>query len=64
VFADIAKPWKALDGAVRVPLQVDVGAGLRLAVPGGRGVLRVDAATGLRDGKFAVSAGWQAPWPH
>ena len=36
---------------------VDVGAGLRLAIPGA-GVLRADLARGLRDGEMAVSFGW------
>ena len=37
---------------------VDVGAGVRLAGWGG-GVLRLDVATGLRDGHTRVSAGFQ-----
>jgi hypothetical protein len=37
---------------------VDAGAGLRLAIPGA-GLLRTDFAVGVRDGKWAVSVGWQ-----
>jgi len=36
---------------------VDVGVGVRLAVPGA-GVIRADIARGLRDGEVAVSVGW------
>lgn len=36
---------------------VDVGAGLRLAIPGA-GVIRADVARGLRDGHMALSVGW------
>jgi hypothetical protein len=36
---------------------LDVGAGLRVAIPGA-GVIRADLARGLRDGQMALSAGW------
>jgi hypothetical protein len=36
----------------------DVGAGLRIALPSGAGVLRADVAHGLRDGANAVSLAW------
>jgi hypothetical protein len=42
---------------------VDVGGGLRLRLPGNLATLRVDAATGLREGGFTLSAGWLLPWP-
>jgi len=41
---------------------IDAGVGLRLRVPGASGVLRVDAARGLRDRAAALSIAWQAPW--
>ena len=41
---------------------VDAGAGLRVKLPGAPGVLRLDAAHGLRDGAAALSIAWQAPW--
>jgi hypothetical protein len=56
VFVDVAR-------ATRVPVfgddrtHVDVGAGVRIAVPGA-GVLRVDLARGFRDGTSAFSIGW------
>jgi hypothetical protein len=40
------------------PLQVDVGAGLRIKIPGTPGVLRADFAHGLRDGANALTFGW------
>lgn len=57
VFADIANASHSLD-AIGTPLQVDVGAGLRLKIPAVNRVLRVDFAHGLRDGANAVTAGW------
>lgn len=60
-FLDVARAWKgeAADGR----LLADAGAGLRVALPGVAGRLRLDAATGLADGAEALSVGWQAPWP-
>jgi len=37
---------------------VDAGAGIRLSLPG-VGVLRLDLAHGLRDGRNALSIAWQ-----
>jgi hypothetical protein len=42
---------------------VDVGGGLRLGLPGSLPALRLDAATGLKDGGLTLSAGWQLAWP-
>jgi hypothetical protein len=42
--------------------QVDAGFGVRLQVPGDS-ALRLDVARGLVDGRMALSAGWQHPWP-
>ena len=56
-FADIANASHSLD-AIATPLQVDVGAGLRLKIHAVNRVLRVDVAHGLRDGANAVTAGW------
>ena len=56
-FADIANASHSLD-TIATPLQVDVGAGLRLKIPAVNRVLRVDFAHGLRDGANAVTAGW------
>ena len=56
VFIDVARAWRTTDG-FDTRAHADVGAGVRMNVPGG-GALRVDVARGLRDGKMAVSAGW------
>lgn len=42
--------------------QTDVGAGVRVALPGAAGTLRVDLARGLADGQMTVSAGWITAW--
>jgi hypothetical protein len=55
LFVDIARAYRGLDPRTRC--QVDVGGGFRLAVPGS-GVLRIDVAHGLGDGRTAVSMGW------
>jgi hypothetical protein len=39
--------------------QFDIGAGLRVKLPGASGALRVDVAHGLRDGADALTLGWQ-----
>lgn len=49
--------------ATRAALQIDVGAGLRVRLPGTQGALRLDAARGLRDGRTALSIAWQTAWP-
>ena len=56
VFLDAARAFRGLDGGDQ-PWQFDAGAGIRLAVPGS-GVLRIDVAHGLRDGRNALSVGW------
>lgn len=56
-FADVARASRqaAVD---RAPAQVDLGAGLRIKIPGTPGVLRADVAHGLRDGANALTFGW------
>jgi hypothetical protein len=63
VFVDAARAWRPIGDGGPSPLHADVGAGVRLALPGGGGTARVDVARGLRDGRVVLSAGWQAPWP-
>jgi hypothetical protein len=73
VFGDLARPWHTLESGsgpaeaghdVRGPrTHIDVGIGLRLQMPGQAQTLRIDVAHGLRDGRRAISAGWQLPWP-
>lgn len=59
-FLDVARAWRRPDGADRGPLDVDLGAGVRLRLPGVDAALRVDVGRGLRDGRTVVTAGWQA----
>jgi hypothetical protein len=56
-FADVARASRQADAGV-TPIRVDVGAGLRIRIPGTPGVLRADVAHGLRDGANAVTFGW------
>jgi hypothetical protein len=56
-FADLARASRSING-VRGVAQVDVGGGLRMRVPGSDGVLRVDVAHGMRDGRNALTFGW------
>jgi hypothetical protein len=62
-FADIAKAWHRAGGGTSPSWHADVGAGIRVALPGNGGTARVDVARGLRDRRVVLSAGWQAPWP-
>ena len=56
LFLDVARAYHALDPQSE-RWQTDVGAGLRIAIPGS-GVLRIDVAQGLVDGKTVFSLGW------
>ncbi len=60
-FVDAARRGATRDGAP-APALVDVGVGLRLDVAGTPHVLRLDVGQGVRDGRIALSAGWQATW--
>jgi hypothetical protein len=62
-FADWAKGWDGLLDKPDVPWELDLGAGLRLKLPGQSGSVRVDVAAGVNGG-FAVSAAWQMRWPN
>jgi predicted double-glycine peptidase len=62
-FGDAVKAWSRLGADARASWQTDVGAGLRLTLPGNAGTMRADIARGLRDRRLVVSAGWLAPWP-
>jgi hypothetical protein len=62
LFADSAHAWHRVDGT-QSTWPVDVGAGVRWGVPGLGSEVRLDLARGLRDGGWAISIGWQAPWP-
>ena len=56
-FADLARASRQADGT-STPVQVDLGAGLRIKIPGTPGVLRADIAHGIRDGANALTFGW------
>lgn len=56
IFVDIARAYRALDSQTE-RWQADLGAGLRFSIPGA-GVLRIDVAHGLADGRTALSVGW------
>jgi hypothetical protein len=61
-FLDVASVRRSAV-SVAVPFHADAGVGLRASLPGTPGVLRADVARGLRDGRMAFSAAWQAsPW--
>ena len=57
-FVDVARTARRAAGDAS-PTNVDVGAGLRLRIPGTVGVLRADVAHGVRDGANAFTFGWQ-----
>ena len=57
-FVDVARAARRAAGDAS-PTHVDVGAGLRLRIPGTVGVLRADVAHGVRDGANAFTFGWQ-----
>jgi hypothetical protein len=59
-FVDVARATDGLDAMPR--LEVDAGVGIRVAIPGAAGVMRVDVARGLRDGGTVLSAGWDVRW--
>jgi hypothetical protein len=56
VFVDAARAFRTLNPADGAS-QFDAGVGVRMAIPGS-GVLRIDVAHGLRDGRNALSVGW------
>ena len=56
-FTDAARASRQ-ETSGRTPVHVDVGAGLRIKIPGTPGVLRADIAHGLRDGANALTFGW------
>lgn len=61
-FVDTARAWKRRAGRASA-WHVDIGLGARLAIPGGSGTLRLDAARGLADGEIAFTVAWEQPWP-
>lgn len=59
-FIDVARIARRHTGASLT--DIDVGAGIRIAMAPMSGVFRVDAARGLRDGRRVVSVLWTADW--
>jgi len=57
-FVDVAHTTRTL-GVSDPPLQTDIGMGVRVRLPGRDGALRVDYGHGIRDGRNAVTIGWQ-----
>ena len=57
-FVDIARAARR-EGGDMSPAHVDLGAGLRLRIPGLTGALRIDGAHGFRDDAHALTFGWQ-----
>jgi hypothetical protein len=55
-FVDLARAENGF-GGFSTPAQVDVGAGVRVSMPG-LGVMRIDVGYGLRDGRTAISVGF------
>jgi len=58
-FVDVAGASRRIADAAGDRLQVDVGGGLRVKVPGQEGALRIDVGRGIRDGAHALTFGWQ-----
>lgn len=56
-FVDVARAWNGL-ATTDSRTQVDVGAGVRVSLAM-LGTLRVDVGHGLRDGRNAISVGWE-----
>jgi outer membrane translocation and assembly module TamA len=61
MFIDTARAWRSLSGDER--LHVDIGFGVRLRGPAEAGAIAVDVARGLRDGRAALTVGWEQSWP-
>jgi hypothetical protein len=56
-FIDLARASRQVVPGLSI-WQADVGAGLRVRLPGSTRTLRVDGAYGLRDGASAIGIGW------
>jgi hypothetical protein len=63
VFVDVARASRGFEvnQIQDVPTYVDIGAGVRIAVPGS-GIMRIDVAHGVRGGGTVLSAGWDVRW--
>lgn len=63
VFVDAARVLAPLPSDSSRPTLVDVGAGLRIRIPGRRAALRADVATPWGGVRPRLSVGWQQQWP-
>ncbi len=61
-FVDVARAFERVRAPGGGPWLADVGAGVRLRLPGA-GRLRLDVATPVTEERLTVSVGWQPPWP-
>jgi hypothetical protein len=55
-FVDVVRATQRVDNGIA--FQADIGAGLRLRIPGAGKVLRVDVGRGLKDGNTALTVGF------
>jgi hypothetical protein len=63
LFVDSARVLDTLPGVSSRPTFVDVGAGLRVHIPGRHSTLRADVATPWGSLRPRLSVGWQTQWP-
>ncbi len=64
LFVDSARVLVPLPGVSSRPTFVDLGAGLRVHIPGRHSTLRADVATQLGSARPRLSVGWQTQWPN
>ncbi len=64
LFVDSARVLVPLAGSTPGPGFVDVGAGIRVRLPGRGSSVRVDLATPWGRLRPRLSVGWQQAWPH
>jgi hypothetical protein len=62
-FVDMGRAWDRLAGLDTSLLHVDIGVGLRFASAKAGGIIRLDIARGVRDGRNHFSAGYMRAWP-
>jgi hypothetical protein len=63
VFGDVARASQRAGTLPATPLLIDVGIGLRIHAPAMNGIMRIDIARGLQDGRLRASIGMMPRWP-